>query len=403
MKRKLDLRTGKPVWLGYRAPAVEAATISRDLTADVLVIGLGISGAMLCDALSQAGLKVVGVDRRRPLAGSTPATTALVQFEIDQPLSVLSGKIGKDRAVRAWRRSRLAVTNLHARIVDLEIDCRAALRPSLYLSGTELGATELDVEAESRLEAGLYARRLKPAELEARYGIAGRSALISEGNLALDPRKLSAGLLNAAAERGALYYRSAEVTGIESSGGGMVATLSTGETIKASKIVVATGYELLDVMPKVPHRIVSTWAIATRRQPHAIWPREAFIWEASEPYLYLRATHDGRVICGGEDEDFSDEERRDALIDEKTNTISQKLKRLMPDLDVEPEFSWAGSFGTTATGLPFIGRLPRKPGLFGVMGYGGNGITYSRIASEMITTQILGGTDPDADLYAFEA
>ncbi len=403
MKRKLDLRTGKPVWLGYRAPAVEAATVSRNLTADVLVIGLGISGAMLCDALSQVGLKVVGVDRRRPLAGSTPATTALVQFEIDQPLSVLSGKIGKDRAVRAWRRSRLAVTNLHARIVDLEIDCRAALRPSLYLSGTEMGATELDAEAEARLEAGLYARRLKPAELEARYGIAGRSALISEGNLALDPRRLSAGLLNAAAERGARYYRSAEVTGIEPSGGGMVAALSTGETIEAARVVVATGYELLDVMPKVPHRVVSTWAIATRRQPRAIWPREAFIWEASEPYLYLRATHDGRVICGGEDEDFSDEKRRDALIDEKTKTISQKLKRLMPDLDVEPEFRWAGSFGTTATGLPFIGRLPRKPGLFAVMGYGGNGITYSRIAAEIITTQILGGTDPDADLYAFEA
>lgn len=403
MKRKLDLRTGKPVWLGYRAPAVEAATISRDLTVDVLVIGLGISGAMLCDALSQAGLKVVGVDRRRPLAGSTPATTALVQFEIDQPLSVLSGKIGKDRAVRAWRRSRLAVTNLHARILDLEIDCRAALRPSLYLSGTEMGATELDIEADARMEAGLYARRLKPGELKARYGIEGRSALISEGNMAVDPRKLSAGLLNAAAERNARYYRSAEVTSIKPSGDGMVATLSTGETIKAEKIVVATGYELLDVMPKVPHRIVSTWAIATRRQPRAIWPREAFIWEASEPYLYLRATHDGRVICGGEDEDFSDEARRDELIDEKTKIISQKLKRLMPDLDVEPEFSWAGSFGTTATGLPFIGRLPRKPGLFAVMGYGGNGITYSRIAAEIITTQIVGGTDPDADLYAFEA
>ena len=33
------------------------------------------------------------------------------------------------------------------------------------------------------------------------------------------------------------------------------------------------------------------------------------IWEASDPYLYMRATADGRVICGGEDEEFSDEER----------------------------------------------------------------------------------------------
>jgi glycine/D-amino acid oxidase-like deaminating enzyme len=37
------------------------------------------------------------------------------------------------------------------------------------------------------------------------------------------------------------------------------------------------------------------------------------IWEASEPYLYLRTTEDGRVICGGEDEDFADTEKRDSL------------------------------------------------------------------------------------------
>ena len=54
------------------------------------------------------------------------------------------------------------------------------------------------------------------------------------------------------------------------------------------------------------------------------------IWEASDPYLYLRATHDGRVICGGEDEDFTDEERRDALLPEKAAAIAAKLARLLP-------------------------------------------------------------------------
>ena len=33
------------------------------------------------------------------------------------------------------------------------------------------------------------------------------------------------------------------------------------------------------------------------------------------------------------------------------------------------------------------------------MGYGGNGITYSRIAAEMIATELGGGRDADADLY----
>ena len=101
MARKLDLRTGKPVWLASRAPAVPASGLARDVTADVLVVGMGISGAMICDALSAAGHSVIAVDRRRPLAGSTPASTALVQFEVDQPLTHLAKKLGKAKAERA--------------------------------------------------------------------------------------------------------------------------------------------------------------------------------------------------------------------------------------------------------------------------------------------------------------
>ncbi|TIW76837.1 MAG: FAD-binding oxidoreductase, partial [Mesorhizobium sp.] len=107
-----------------------------------------------------------------------------------------------------------------------------------------------------------------------------------------------------------------------------------------------------DIVPKIRHRIISTWAIATRPQPEKIWPLAALIWEASDPYLYLRATADGRVICGGEDEEFTDEERRDALIAEKRDRLEEKLGKIFPRLDTAAEFAWTGSFGATDTGLP---------------------------------------------------
>ena len=157
-------------------------------------------------------------------------------------------------------------------------------------------------------------------------------------------------------------------------------------------------------MPFVPadnHQVISTWAIATRPQNQNLWPQEAFIWEASDPYLYMRATKDGRIVCGGEDEEFQDEERRDALIPEKTAAIVAKLKKLMPKLDTTTQFVWAGAFGSTSTGLPIIGAVPRKPRIHAVMGYGGNGITYSRIASEIVSAAIAGRSDSEADLFAF--
>lgn len=402
MTRKLDLRTGRPVWSAYRAPAVATGKLVRDIKTDVAIIGMGISGAMMAEALTDAGHAVVCIDRRGPLLGSTSATTALVQFEIDQPLSSLSRQIGKQHAERAWRRSRLAVMNLQARIAELGIHCNIEIKQSLFLAGDVLDPSALRKEAEARQLAGIHATYLTPSSLREKFGIKRNGAILSHGNLALDPRKLAVGLFRKALERKARFYAPAEATGIKDSRDDVVVTTAGGPTITASHVVLATGYELVaDLVPATGHKIISTWAIATRPQKQALWPGAAFIWEASEPYLYLRATGDGRVICGGEDEDFTDEARRDMLIAEKSERISRKLKALLPKLETTPEFAWAGSFGTTPTGLPQIGKLPRHPRIHAVMGYGGNGITYSRIAAEIVSAAISGGEDSDTDLFGF--
>ena len=144
MQQKLDLRTGKPVWLAYRAPTVQTSRLTRDVKTDVLIVGMGISGAMIAETLTAQGLSVVAIDRRGPLGERfTAATTALVLFEIDEPLTSLSGMIGKDGAEQAWRRSRLATANLCGRIVELGIDCTLEGRQSLYIAGNTLGPGEL--------------------------------------------------------------------------------------------------------------------------------------------------------------------------------------------------------------------------------------------------------------------
>jgi glycine/D-amino acid oxidase-like deaminating enzyme len=60
-------------------------------------------------------------------------------------------------------------------------------------------------------------------------------------------------------------------------------------------------------------------------------------------------------------------------------------------------YAWCGSFGSSATGTPSIGAVPGMARCFAVLGFGGNGITFSAMASQMI----LGCPDPDRDLFAF--
>ena len=395
------LRSGRAIWEGRRVPAVAQTRLSSDIKTDVLVMGAGITGAVIADALASAGLKVAVVDKRGLAKGSTAASTALVQYEIDTPLTKLKRKVGKEKAVRAWRRSRLAVEALGVRLGELGV-ADVERRNSLYLAGNVLGKKELRREHEARRASGLPSRLLDSKTLREQFGIARAAALMGYGNLVINPRKAALALLKGAAGNGARIFSAMEMTDVSATNAGVTVTAANGRKIRCRHLVFATGYELPHGVPRRHHKITSTWAIATVRQERRrLWPAECCIWEASDPYLYIRTTSEGRVICGGEDEEISDAKTRDALLSRKTARLRRKLHRLLPRLDTTVEFAWTGAFGETDTGLPIIGLVPEMPHCWIALGYGGNGTTYAAIAADVIAGAIAGRPDVDADLYGF--
>ncbi|MEO8667765.1 MAG: FAD-dependent oxidoreductase [Bauldia sp.] len=399
--QKRDLRTGRSYWMSRPLPPVPVAPLAADVATDVLVVGAGISGALTAEALAADGHKVVIVDRRGPVRGSTPASTALVEFEIDVPLVKLAGQIGLPAAERAWRRSRLAVDSLAARTRALGIACDLVRRDNLYLAGDMLDADRRAAECAARRAAGIETRLLSRRELKEGFGIAREAALLAYDDIALDPRRLTAGYLRAAVEQGAHIHAPVDVTDIAVARSGITASTRDGPAIRCKHLILATGYEIAHMVPKRGHQVASTYVIATKPQPRKLWPGECFIWEASETYLYVRTTPDGRIICGGEDEDFADDAARDELIPKKVAAIRRKLGKLLPGIDTTPDYAWAGAFGVSDTGLPSIGEIPGKKNCWAVLGFGGNGITYSRIAADIIRAALAGKADPDAGLYAF--
>lgn len=403
LTRKRDLRDGDPVWTTYPLPKINGARLRRSLRTDVVVVGAGISGAMIAQSLAEAGNRVLIVDRRRAaLLGSTPASTALLQFELDTPLTTLSTRIGRRKAEKVWIASRDAVNELRTRSHRLNIDAELVSRPSLYLSGNVLDARGLQREVEQRQRIGLSSEYLDRATLRHHFRIDRPAAILNHGNAEANPIKLAAGYLRDAIRNGAKFYSPHDIVDIECGRWDTALLMDNGMHIQARHVVLCTGYELAKIVPATDSRILSTWAIATRPQPRAIWPQKALIWEASEPYLYLRSTVDGRVICGGEDEDFADAEKRDALTPQKTKRLEKKLHRLFPQMDSRAAVAWAGSFGGSPSGMPSIGAIPGYPRCYAVMGYGGNGITFSMLATQIITAAIMGRKIPEAKLFAFQ-
>jgi glycine/D-amino acid oxidase-like deaminating enzyme len=396
-----NLHTGLSVWQSRPLQALAHEPLRKDLVADVLVVGAGISGALVAESLSDAGLGVVVADRRRPVTGATSASTALIQYDLDLPLVLLAERIGADLATRVWQRVRLAMDALCQRARHLGIHARFERHDSLYLDGNLLNPRGLAREAEARRRAGFELALLEPPEVERYVGIKGRTAILSFDQLAADPRRLTTDFLRAAASRRARIVSPADVTAVSADASGVSAQTSGGPTIRARHLVFATGYEVPEGVPQTGHSTASTWAIATRRQPRNLWSGRCMIWEASDPYLYVRTGLGGRVICGGEDEPFTDQAARDALMPEKTRRLEARLAALFPGLDPRADYAWCGTFGLSELGLPSIGAVPGMPNCYAVLGYGGNGITFSALGAQLLRNQIVGNGDADADLFAF--
>ncbi|WP_323054567.1 NAD(P)/FAD-dependent oxidoreductase [Ochrobactrum chromiisoli] len=131
------------------------------------------------------------------------------------------------------------------------------------------------------------------------------------------------------------------------------------------------------------------------------WLRNYLVWEASDPYLYFRTTQDSRIIAGGEDEKSDNAFLDEQKLARKSLTIARKVGQLIGEDIGSPEYQWAAAFGTTRLGTPMIGPVPGHTNVYAAMGYGGNGITFSKIAAEIISAQIGGKDDPDENLFPF--
>ncbi len=389
-----ELRGGAPPWLaGFVRPPRKS--LDQSIRCDILVVGAGITGSLMAEHLTSLGHKVCIIDRERPGFGSTAASTAMLQWEIDCPLSELTGFYGFERAANIYHRSLQAVTGLKSLVRGLGLRCAFRDRSSLYMSGEGASSRELLAEHALRQRAGLPGAFLDYRTLLGEYGFDREAAILSPGSADADPLLLSHALIATAIANGAIVF-DANAVSYDSKGSCVIVGIDNGCEIEASRVILATGYVMPDFVKTDLHKTASSWAIATPPQnPDVLWRDGVLIWEASEHYLYARTTADNRIVIGGEDDDsIVDPLARDALMQKKSEIILKKLKALCPKAVASANFVWSGAFGETEDGLPLIGEVPGYPRIHAAYGYGGNGITFSFLASRMIAKMIAGHREP---------
>ena len=90
----MDLKSGYPYWAIKNGLMHAFPQLQEDTRCDVVVIGAGITGALIADELAIHGHDVVVLDQRDVAWGSTSASTALLQYEIDTHMVDLAETYG---------------------------------------------------------------------------------------------------------------------------------------------------------------------------------------------------------------------------------------------------------------------------------------------------------------------
>ena len=387
----MELTSPHAFWLLRNGLGDVPRPLSHDRRCDVAVIGAGITGALVSDALTAAGLSVIAVDCRHPAHGSTSASTALLQYELDVSLTDLIDRLGQLRAVDSYRAALDGVRAIGRISNDLKTDVGFRKRPSLYYTSRKRDAKDLREECATRGRAGLPCEVLDEKAVAGIVDIKAPLALWSNTGGEVDPWRLTQALISRCTRRDFAVYGRTKVTRIVPSKTYLEVRSNRGR-IRAKHVVVAAGYEAEQFLPESLAKLHSTYAIVTEPvKSFAGWNKRCLVWESARPYLYLRTTSDNRIIVGGEDDAFRNPAHRDARVPRKAETLLGKARRLFPQIEMELAYAWAGTFGESKDSLPYIGPHPRGDSrVLYALGYGANGIPFSAIAAEVLTARILG-------------
>jgi glycine/D-amino acid oxidase-like deaminating enzyme len=361
-------------WLEESAAPLPLARVG---SADVAVVGGGITGCACALALAEAGLRVRLFEAREIAGGASGRNGGFALRGGAAAYPVLVDSIGADATADLWRWTETELEQL----VGLAGD---AFRPtgSLRLAVDEEERDELRDEYEALREAGFAAEWREPlAEPLARYP----AALFHPPDGVLQPARLVRRIAERAAAAGVEIHEHTRVSSVDETG--------------ADTVVVAT-----DGYPSGLLGELEGLVVPTRGQVIATEPIEEMLFEiphyGRHGFDYWHQRLDGRIVAGG----FRDVSLDTEFTDEEVTTpvVQGALERFVEEhvgRPVRVDYRWAGIFGLVFDFLPVVGRVPGDDRLWMAGGYSGHGNVLGFASGRLVARAILGESDSKLDLF----
>jgi len=399
--RRYNARMSVSWWLDE--PYAPRAPLQGDQTADIAVLGGGVTGIAAARFLADRGCRVAVVERDAVASGATGRNAGFLLAGIASTYSVAVKSHGRDRARTLWSVSRDNHALVRRFVEDDRLDCLYARRGCTTLALSEQEAKALSRSAAQLAEDGFRAELLDDTAVARRFPGGGFLAgLHHPDDGEIHPVRFVRGLAVTAEKKGARIFERTPVTKIETRADSV--TLETpGGRLSAAMLLLASNAWTGLLHPYFDGAIVGMRGQMFATEPCAerILPTPVYVDFGFE---YFRQLPDGRLLAGGGRRASLDTELTyaDRPTDKVQGAIESFLTSCFPAArGLRITHRWAGIMGFSCDELPNIGPVPGAVNVYAAAGYHGHGLGYAVVAARAASEMMLDGkTSIPCDLFS---
>lgn len=390
-----------PYWLDE--PYSPRGPLEGDQTADIAVLGGGITGIAAARFLADRGCRVAVVERDVLASGASGRNAGFLLAGIASTYSVAVKSHGRERARTLWSISRDNHALIRRFVEEDSLDCLYARRGSTTLALSEQEAKALARSASQLAEDGFRAELLDDTSVDRHFPGGGFLAgLVHPDDGEIHPARFVRGLAVAAEKRGARIHERTPVSRIHLHPDSVTLETPKGRLSSAMLLLASNAWTGL-LHPFFDGAIVGMRGqmFATEPAPERVIPMPVYVDFGFE---YFHQLPDGRILAGGGRRASLDTELTyaDRPTDKVQGAIESFLHSCFPAArGLRITHRWAGIMGFSCDELPNIGPVPGSVNVYTAAGYHGHGLGYAVIAARAAGEMMLDGkTSTPCDLFS---
>ena len=362
------------LWAATAPAAAPTPPLDGDVEADVCVIGGGYAGLSTALHLAEKGTSVVVLEAQEPGWGGSGRNGGQVIPGIKYDPGDIRAKFGPEAGE--------ALVRFVGGTADLVFDLIAKHGMDVPFSrkGWIQGAHTPDMidtvkrRAEDWRKQGVAARVLDKAEMLEALGTGQYlGGWLDPRGGGIQPLAYARGLARAALKAGARIHGQSRVASIIKAGSAFEVRTERGATVRAGKVVMATGGYTGDLVPKLRQTIIAPNSFIVATKPlgdnlaASLMPGGQVSSDTRQLLLYFRKDHTGRFLMGGRGP------FREPKSDADWAHLERVVAKMFPQLEGTPfEYRWCGRVALTRDFFPHFHEP--EPGFLIDIGCMGRGV-----------------------------